>query len=444
VPAPSLLPVARIAWRNVRKNWRHSLGTLLSIVVGFVAIVLFSGYLADLETLQGRWYEQRSMFGTIIVEKAGASGSAGRENPNAFLLDGADQAFLDGFLRDEGAAVTNRVRVLFASGLASTGRAGVVFFAWAYDVAEGARMRGPWTWNAVAGVPLQAAPEEAVLVGGGLAGLLDCEGPSVREVVRFDGTFAPEARPFSCRQSRVQLTTTTVSGQLNAVEPQIAGIFDGGLKELDARFVLMPLPLAHRLLDTDGVSFYAVDLADRRTGSDLARRLTEAARTRGLTLVATPWREHVHGELYRRSMTLLRLYRLLVVLVVVTIAGMSVFTTVLKSVNERVREIGTLRSLGYRRAQITGLFTLEGGLLALVAASAGLLASAGIVTAINAARFSYSGGIASQPIPLTVSLQPRAIAFAVLFLGGVAVLASFFPARRAARQAIPDALGHAQ
>jgi putative ABC transport system permease protein len=123
---------------------------------------------------------------------------------------------------------------------------------------------------------------------------------------------------------------------------------------------------------------------------------------------------------------------------------MSVFTTVLKSVNERVREIGTLRSLGYRRAQITALFTIEGGLLALVAAATGLLASAGIVTAINAARLSYSGGIASQPIPLTVSLQPRAIAFAVLFLGGVAVLASFFPARRAARQAIPDALGHAQ
>jgi putative ABC transport system permease protein len=443
VPVPVLVPVGRIAWRNVRKNWRHSLGSLLSIVVGFIAIVIFDGYLADLEDLQGRWYEQRSMFGTLLVEQAGASESVGRENPAAFLLGAEEQAFLDGFLRAEGPAVDNRVRVLFVSGLASTGRTGVVFFAWAYDVPEGARMRGPWAWNAVAGVPLQLAAPESVLVGGGLAALLDCVGPPVEQAVRFDGTLSPEARPFTCRQPRVQLTTTTVHGQLNAVDPQVAGIFDGGLKELDARFVLMPMALAQRLLDTDGVTFYAVDLADKRQGRAFARRLTAAARARGLDLVATPWREHAHGELYRRTMTLLRLYRLLVVFVVVTIAGMSVFTTILKSVTERVREIGTLRSLGYRRPQVTGLFTLEGGLLAVVAAAVGLAVSAILTTAINAGRFSYSGGIASQPIPLTVSLQPASIAFAVLFLGGVAVLASFLAARRAARLAIPDALGHA-
>jgi putative ABC transport system permease protein len=142
-------------------------------------------------------------------------------------------------------------------------------------------------------------------------------------------------------------------------------------------------------------------------------------------------------------MQVLGLYRTFVVLIVVTIAGMSVFSTMLKAVNERVREIGTLRSIGYRRRHIVALFTIESAMLALASSLAGLLVTAVLVALINGADATYSGGIASQPIPLTVSLPASASAFAVVFLSGVAVLAALFPARRAARLPIPDALGHA-
>jgi putative ABC transport system permease protein len=82
-------------------------------------------------------------------------------------------------------------------------------------------------------------------------------------------------------------------------------------------------------------------------------------------------------------------------------------------------------------------------MLALVSSLAGLLATAAMTALINGADVTYSGGIASQPIPLTVSLLASASAFATVFLSAVAVLAALFPARRAARLPIPDALGHA-
>lgn len=439
----ALTPLFRIAWRNVRKNWRHSLGSMLSIVVGFVAIGLFEGYLSDLEDLNRRLYEQRAMFGTVLVEKLGASASEGRQDPLAFLLHRPEQAFVDGLLSARQSEVVTRMRVLLLSGLASSGRAGVVFFGWGHDVAEGTRLRGPWAWNAVAGRPLHLSGPNSVMVGGGLARLLDCDGPRVGEVVNRDGTLIAAERPFTCRRGRVQLAATTESGQLNAVDAEIAGFVDAGLKELDTRFALMPLPLAQRLLDTDAVSFYVVGLADRGEAARFAADLNAAARGRGLALAAVPWYDHVYGEYYRRGMALLGLYRVLVVLIVVTIAGMSVFTTMLKAVNERVREIGTLRSLGYRRPQIVVLFTLEAALLALVSATVGLAVTAVAVALINGAAISYTAGVASLPIPLTVSLLPRAVAFAAIFLSGVAVFASLFPARRAARLSIPDALGHA-
>jgi putative ABC transport system permease protein len=416
---------------------------MLSIAVGFVAIGLFEGYLSDLEDLQALWYEQRAMFGDLFIERRGASTSEGRQDPIAYLMDRRAQDLVDQFLRSHAGEVTSTVRNLFSSGLASTGRAGVVFFARGFDVDAGVHMRGPWAWNTVAGRPLHLTVPDSILVGEGLGKLLDCEGPPQERIVYRNGLPVVKERPLKCRQPRVQLTATTASGQLNAVEPTIVGTIDGGLKDIDSRIIHMPLPLAQRLLDTDGVSFYTVSLTRRGRAGRFAAELAATAHARGVDLVAIPWREHYWGELYRRSMTLLGLYRLLVVIIVVTIAGMSVFTTMLKAVNERVREIGTLRSIGYRRRHIVALFTLESAMLALVSSAVGLAATAVLTAVINGADATYSGGIASQPIPLTVSLLASASVFATVFLSGVAVLAALFPARRAARLPIPDALGHA-
>ena len=440
--ASAARPVFRIAWRNVRRNWRHALGSTLSIVVGFVAMGLFEGYLHDLARMQEDWYVHRFMLGHVVVEKQGASGSAARENPVKFWLHDAEQAFVEGYLRERASEVSVRVRFLQLSGLASTGRAGVMFVGWGYDAPEGARLRGGWAWNATSGRPLHEAPANGAMVGNGLAALLDCQVTPVARALDPQGFPVAAFRPYTCRQPRLQLTGTTETGQLNVVDPAIVGTFDSGLQDLDTRWVHVPIGVAQRLLDTRAVSFYAVLLDDGAKAAAFARELESAASARGLDVRAIPWQQHVYAEMHGKTMSLLGLYRTFVVIIVVTIAGMSVFTTMLKAVNERVREIGTLRSLGYRRRHVLALFTVEAALLALVACAVGLVATVAVASGINAADIGYRGGLAAQPIPLTISIVPSACLFAVLFLSGVAVLAAIMPARRAARLAIPDALGH--
>lgn len=440
------MPVGRLAWRNLHGHWRHSLGSLLSIVVGFVAIALFQGYLDDLEDIQARWNEQRGMIGSLVIERAGASGSEGRQDPLAYPIDADGRAFVDAFLDVRRSEVAEQVRVLQVSGLVTAGRASAMFLGQGHDVDAGARLRGGWAWNAVAGRPLHVAGGEgSIMLGGRLARLLDCDGPPVTDAVGSGGAFIAAERPFTCRQPRVQLSTATVSGQINAIDLDVSGLIDAGLGDLDARFVLMPLAAAQRLLDTDDITAYHVALARRDAASAraFAAAFNAAAGAEGLPLVATPWREHAFGEMYRRGMGMLGIYRALVVLVVLAIAGMSVFTTMLKAVNERVREVGTLRSLGFRQAQIVRLFTLEGGLLALVGSAAGLALAAALIAIVNAAGITYSAGVASQPIPLSVSLRPATAGGAAGVLALVAIAAAWSPARRAARLPIPDALGHA-
>jgi putative ABC transport system permease protein len=436
-------PIARIAWRNVRRHWRHSLGSLLSIVVGFVSIVAFEGYLGDLVGIQAQWYTQRSMMGHVMVEHAAASERSGRDSTFDVALQPEDQAVVDAFLASRAGEVEARMRALALGGLASTGRSGLVFVGWAYDVEDAARLRGRWAWNVSAGVPLHEAPENSVNVGHTFAGLLDCDVPSPEGTVGRDGWPTGVRRPITCRQPGLQLTATTESGQLNAIDPTIVGAFDAGLKEIDARFVHLPLALGQRLLDTRAVSFYSVTLRDPARAEAFARDLTAAGRQAGRPVVAMPWDRHQYAEIYRRSMQVLGIYRTFVVLIVVAIAGMSVFSTVLKSVNERVREIGTLRSMGYRRRHVTWLFTLEAALLAVVASGVGLVASFGVAALVNGAGISYKAGMAAQAIPLTLSVLPRVCAFATVFLSGVAVLAAWFPARRASRLRIAEALAEA-
>jgi putative ABC transport system permease protein len=276
----------------------------------------------------------------------------------------------------------------------------------------------------------------------GLGGLLDCEATSDRPWLGKEGLPIEEERPFACRRPRVQLVANTASGQLNAIEPEVVGLVDGGLVELDSKYVNMPLPLAQRLLDTRAVSLYVVRLADPSHAARFSRALEQAGRAKGIELAAMPWTEHASGEENRRSMKLLGTYRVLVALVVVLIASMSVLTTMAKSVSERAREIGTLRSLGFLRRDVVQLFAIEAALLALVGTAIGAVLSLAISAAINSAGITYDAGLTSLPIPLKISLVPSTYAIAAVFLALLAALAAIVPARGAARARIPDALAH--
>ncbi|MBI1949415.1 MAG: hypothetical protein HYS27_27260, partial [Deltaproteobacteria bacterium] len=229
----TLLPaLLRMAARNLRKHWRHSLGSMLSIAVGFVAIALFSGYLDDLARRQARMLSQRSMLGDIVVEHTAARDRMQRDDPWAHQLGDAEQRFIEQFLAEKPEQVTARARFLDVVGLAGTGKAGAVFLGIGHDVAEGRALRGEYADNANAGLPLSDGPDDQVLLAEGLGAALECT------AVPTGGTAKP---PVACRRPRVQLTAATQAGRLNIIEPRVVGLVGAGLKELDARLLLLPL-----------------------------------------------------------------------------------------------------------------------------------------------------------------------------------------------------------
>jgi putative ABC transport system permease protein len=440
----AISPLARMAWRNVRRHWRHSVGSTLAISVGFVALGLITGFVSGMESKEISRIARRHGLGDVVVQRTGAFTAAWRDDPVAYSLGPDAQAFVDAWLDRRAGDVAARARFLHFRGVASTGRAATLVQGWGSDPEGMAALRRDWAWNTVAGRPLHLTGPESAVAALALAEALDCRPDRGGSVAGPTGAPTPEPRPFTCRRPRVQITASTDAGQVNAVQPEITGIVETGVTYLDTQFLYVPLALAQRLLDTRAVTAYHLLLRHEDRAAAIASELRRDARAAGLDLEAMPWKEHpAFGEQYQRGMQLLRVFRTLILLVVIAIAGMAVFTTMLRSVAERTREIGSLRSLGFLRRHVLALFVLEGALLAALASAIGLAATLGLTALIERARIHYTDGVATDPYTVYVDVVPGAYAGAAAMLVGVAVVAALVAARRAARMRISDALLHA-
>lgn len=116
---------------------------------------------------------------------------------------------------------------------------------------------------------------------------------------------------------------------------------------------------------------------------------------------------------------------------VVFIAALTVLTTMLSSVNERTREIGILRAIGFRRGHILQIIFLEAGLVSIVAGFLGFLIGSGAALA--------AGPFLAQ-IQGSILLRFELLLPAMLLSLILTLVASIYPALKAARLDPAEAL----
>ncbi len=147
---------------------------------------------------------------------------------------------------------------------------------------------------------------------------------------------------------------------------------------------------------------------------------------------------------FKQFILALRIVTLLLVIILMAVVVIGILNTLAIAIRERTREIGTLRAIGMQRGKVRWLILLETGLLGLGGTAAGALLAAAIAAALNAAGIGIpeSMQIFLAQERLTFLLRPGVIAEYVLFLSAVTVVASVFPARRAARLRPVTAMHH--
>jgi putative ABC transport system permease protein len=143
---------------------------------------------------------------------------------------------------------------------------------------------------------------------------------------------------------------------------------------------------------------------------------------------------HSMGEVISESLWLQRVSAILIGVVAalaIVLATTGIYSVMAYSVSRRTKEVGIRVALGATRRDVLGLVIGETSRLAMIGAVAGC-AAAYVAGRLATSQVYLSPGLAASQIQ-TASLNPAVFILSSLFLFGVALCASFVPARRALR-----------
>ncbi len=297
-----------------------------------------------------------------------------------------------------------------------------------------------------------------------IVGILPADEPELRGAHPAEaGAFLPADDPLAtyvaapvARKLRlsigdsVSFVIQTQKGAVNSVDAVVCGIFRKGAPWYDSTFYV-PLAAAQTLFDRPGAATnIKLTLADGSRGA--ARHLRPAV----AAIVGTPpgleaderARVETFDEAGRFSFSIIQANETALAVLSLFLflaAAVGIVNSMLMSVHERTREIGTVRALGMRRAMVIRLFVLEGLALGLVAATTGIVIGASIVLYYGARGIPMdtmtlawvAGGDRLFPILTATNVGRAALAIAAL-----STAASVYPAITASRLEPREALHH--
>ncbi len=433
--------ILKIALRNTLKNWRHSISALLSLSASFVSLVLFDGYMDDIKAMYIDNFSRRQMLGDIVIENKDQYSKEGISSPWVYWITKEDQDFIKDKVSAGPAKADIIVRNIYFQGMITNGIQSQILLGRGYDLAEGEKMRGKnWSWNVTYGTPLdrQENPFVAAL-GQGLAKKLACTYTKDPNAMTFYGGYAEVDKPFDCATKDLQISTTTVDGQLNAVDVTAVGLMDAGYKDVDDRFIQTSLDVAQTLMNTDKVSYISLSTSGKNVDKAVDYLNTEIFKDKKY-LAAHRWENHRLGEMYTKTMDFLSIFRNFVVVVIVLVSTLSVLNTMVKLVKERTREIGTMRSIGFLPQDVVKMFFIESVFLSLMGTAIGAVIALGLTFLFNSVKIMYKAGLLSEAVAFRIAFYPNAYAAAFLLLVSVGTVATFFATRQIIKSKIIDNL----
>ena len=213
-------------------------------------------------------------------------------------------------------------------------------------------------------------------------------------------------------------------GRTNIVN--IAGIFELGVRELDARYVYVDMKQAQSLLDLPGAATI-IDV----TVVNIFEAQTVAARISRLTgLKAEGWMES-NAQLMNALRSQSLSTQMISVFVALSVA-LGIASVLSVSVVQRTREIGILRAMGTTRQQMLRVFLIQGALFGLAGSLLGGLAGYGLVGAFNT----------FGPKLFFIPVDPWLLLAAAGLATVTGTLSAAVPARRAASLDPVEAIRH--
>lgn len=219
---------------------------------------------------------------------------------------------------------------------------------------------------------------------------------------------------------------------------EVTGMFDTGMYQYDNQFVVMSRQTAQAFSGMgDAVSGIAVRLRDPDLAPIVGKRLEERLK---YPYRALDWQTQ-NASLFS-ALKLEKIAMGLVIFFIMVVAAFNIVGTLTMVVADKTREIGILQAMGLTGKAVGRVFLMQGAIIGIVGTSIGLVL--GLVVAFVVDK---SGWVRIDPsvyfidhLPIHVQLADVLVVVAASF--AIAILATVYPSRSAARLTPVDAIRH--
>lgn len=324
----------------------------------------------------------------------------------------------------------------------------------------GLRSRAPV--SALAGTPLDTA-----VVGMGVARVLQlCDAlkidhcPKPDSEQQADGAAIPDdiaqlsvqetpaaANVAEGPSRRIEVLVVNSRGAPNVTALNVISAEDQGIKELDEIALITHLAKIQQLVYGNTPPKVTSIILQLRHSDQMAQaleRLTPilARFSSGQPLAVMDFR--TLNPFYVQTVQMFDTIFGFVFALIGAIVLFTVSNTMNTAVVERTVEIGTLRAIGLRRAGIRQLFVTEGALLGICGAVLGVVLALLLSGLINQMNIPWVPPSTVESVPLTILVagETRMIVGTTIGLICIATLSAWWPAYRAAKLDVVDALRH--
>jgi putative ABC transport system permease protein len=413
-------PWLRIAVRNLARNRRRSLFTILAIAFGFAAVNIFAGFTEYMfVSLQdGFIYSQGNGHLTIFKKDFLTEGQT---DPKKYLLSEQEVAAIKAACLADPRTLLVTPK-LYVTGLISNGQTSTIVMA------------------------LGIVPSDVLHITSRATGTIARAKLFTGEPLRDDVAFGVGVGTALARKLKLRLgsdavmMSPTIDGQMNALDIKIVQTFEAPIDALNDKLMIVPLAFAQSLFDTHGADRVSVLLKHTSDTEPVRNSLARIFSEKGPPVEIKSWSEL--SDMYWKTKKMFDVIFLFLFVIVMVIVVLSVINTVGMSVMERVQEIGTLRALGLKRRGILKLFALESGLLGCFGCLCGAALTLGSWAGVKFSQPTWVPPMLSRSVPLEVYLVPKYFFTSSVCLIVLAVFCAVFPARKAARKNIVESLGH--
>lgn len=393
-----------IAWRNLFRNPRRTIASLLTVSLGAGCLTIYQGFNNGM-TNRYRENRIRVQYGHAQLYPKNYHAKAVEEPWKVWFTDAVG---IEAKLKSVKNVIEVYPRVTFFSiiqkgGISLTGKG------------EGVISQRENSFfdhlNFVNGRPL-ASPGEIIL-GQGLA----------------NGLGAKEG-------DTVTLLGQTVGGQMNGADLVVAGIFHTGLKEFDDTMYRVDLKDAQSILATDRVEYFSLQTTGVE-GWEAVRDGVEKVLPEYEVISFDELDSAFYGNAVRFLNSQFQFIRFILLLLV----GLGIFNMISVGLLERAPEVGALRANGEPRSRLFRIYLLESGLIGFLGGTIGLVLAWLVVNTVLA------GGISMPPAPATtryllvlIEILPQYYVQALLLSVCTTIAASLLPIVKLMRSSIPKLL----